>query len=1478
MNLRRRITKFILYIIIVTLFTGTFSTITSSAGPTNQAPVFGSPSPANGTTGNYWMSQLGDVQVSWIPWNIPINDPEGNRMTWTIQCNNGQTAGGTGAYNRTIYLALPSLSYSRTYKVWVNATDPIPAGSGLWTRSWYTFTTRGTSNNPPVLQRAPSPVNSSIGNPLSLSWSIRINDLEGNLFNWSIECSNGHRNSGTDASNGTKSLALSGLAYSTSYTVWVNATDPTPDGSGLYIRRWFTFTTKANNPPVFGTPSPVNGSTGNSLGFSWRIPISDPDGNSLNWRIECSNGQSASANGASGGTKSLSLSGLAPSKTYKVWVNATDPTGSGLYTRAWFTFTTQASGSNNPPVFGTPSPGNGSSGNRLYFSWSIPITDPEGTIFSWTIQCNNGQSNSGTDTSNGTQSLFLSQLAYSTTYKVWVNATDRTGSNVNTRKWYTFTTEPIYNVSIPTPISWSPITSEAGEVRDGPLVADINKDGRMEIIRSGQNGICVYDGITGALVWKHLMTMWDAHDPIEGIDLYKDGYIDIITSNGTGTIALSGKNGSTLWYNANAPLYNKHCVVGDIGTTSGNNFISNTPDGYPEVFVCTAGDENGSVLGRITALTHDGQIFAQIPTYFPCYGGLSLGDADHNGVYELYLCERNVGYDSNVVGKGVRAFWASNLTERWNHPEMLCSSHCPTLVDTNKDGKLEIVALDQTGGNGIAVYNASDGRVIHYSSIPGLRCHSQPTIYDIDGDGDLEIIVGGGSDAWGYPLIWDLYTWSPKAWLPFQCWEPPAIADLNGNGHVEILECTITNISIFDDNFVFRESIPLDNNRSDSGWYGMSMIVAQDIDNDGKLELVLNRNTRVYAYKTNGSVPTPLATSQFNYYSELRGRYPYSSPYRQTTPFVINEYPANESTNIPYNPQLSIYVYNNQQNLMNITISTNASGTWQPLKTYLKVPGGTYTTSTSGMTTPQKYYWWSINATDSTGEKTYKSYNFQTIGAGPNLPPYTPSNPFPNNNSTDISVTAGLSWTGGDPNGDPVKYDIYFGTTNPPTKIVSNQSALLYKPNTMNYNTHYYWKIIAWDNHSTSNESPIWGFITGPKVNSPPNLPSNPSPSNGATNIPLSTTLSWTGGDPDPGDTVTYDVYFGTTSSPPKVVSNQSALSYSTGTLTYHTTYYWSIIAWDQNHIKNSGGDNGIYPTWNFTTRSSSGSGGGGGSSGGSENIKPVANMSAGEPYKGVVNSEILFDGSKSYDPDGTITKWFWVFGDNTNGTGETVQHAYSKVGTYTVTLKVTDNNGTTNTDTTTCVITQPNRPPTKPIISGPTNGTKNTMYTYTANSTDADNDTIQYTFTWGDPLSRPQISGFLPNGSIFTVSHSWTAAGRYYVNVTVTDNQTKNFSTIIVYIDAIQARGIGYLIDNNGVGTYDTFYSDISKQITTAQKKDGNYLIDSNGDGKWDYTFNATTKELTKYQPPKTPGFEIIVAIGAIALVMFWKRKRTGQ
>lgn len=97
-------------------------------------------------------------------------------------------------------------------------------------------------------------------------------------------------------------------------------------------------------------------------------------------------------------------------------------------------------------------------------------------------------------------------------------------------------------------------------------------------------------------------------------------------------------------------------------------------------------------------------------------------------------------------------------------------------------------------------------------------------------------------------------------------------------------------------------------------------------------------------------------------------------------------------------------------------------------------------------------------------------------------------------------------------------------------------------------------------------------------VNHAPNVPSSPSPPDGANNQPINLDLTWSGGDPDAGDTVVYDVYFGTNNPPTALVPTGQTTTYSIGALNYNTTYYWKIVAKD-NHDSSSAG-----PAWSFTT------------------------------------------------------------------------------------------------------------------------------------------------------------------------------------------------------------------------------------------------------------------------------------------------------
>jgi hypothetical protein len=98
--------------------------------------------------------------------------------------------------------------------------------------------------------------------------------------------------------------------------------------------------------------------------------------------------------------------------------------------------------------------------------------------------------------------------------------------------------------------------------------------------------------------------------------------------------------------------------------------------------------------------------------------------------------------------------------------------------------------------------------------------------------------------------------------------------------------------------------------------------------------------------------------------------------------------------------------------------------------------------------------------------------------------------------------------------------------------------------------------------------------------NHPPNEPGNPEPADGAMGQDIDVNLNWAGGDPDPGDTVTYDVYFGANNSAPDdlLCDDVATLTCDPGPLDHGTTYYWYVVATDGVGASTSG------DTWDFTT------------------------------------------------------------------------------------------------------------------------------------------------------------------------------------------------------------------------------------------------------------------------------------------------------
>lgn len=95
-----------------------------------------------------------------------------------------------------------------------------------------------------------------------------------------------------------------------------------------------------------------------------------------------------------------------------------------------------------------------------------------------------------------------------------------------------------------------------------------------------------------------------------------------------------------------------------------------------------------------------------------------------------------------------------------------------------------------------------------------------------------------------------------------------------------------------------------------------------------------------------------------------------------------------------------------------------------------------------------------------------------------NRAPFPPIDPIPSNTMIDIQRNPVLYWTGMDPDGDILCFDVYFGTQNPPSKVVSNQSSSSFSPGVLSYKTTYFWMIQARDGFGGMTNGPLWSFST----------------------------------------------------------------------------------------------------------------------------------------------------------------------------------------------------------------------------------------------------------------------------------------------------------------------------------------------------------------------------------------------------------------
>jgi hypothetical protein len=177
--------------------------------------------------------------------------------------------------------------------------------------------------------------------------------------------------------------------------------------------------------------------------------------------------------------------------------------------------------------------------------------------------------------------------------------------------------------------------------------------------------------------------------------------------------------------------------------------------------------------------------------------------------------------------------------------------------------------------------------------------------------------------------------------------------------------------------------------------------------------------------------------------------------------------------------------------------------------------------------------------------------------------PDLPSDPNPGDGAIKVPLSPVLSWTAGS---NTLQHNVYLGTSSP-LMFQGTQSQTTFAPGTLAKDTWHYWRIDEVNPRGVT-IGPVWSF----KTVCPPDQASNPNPGDGATNVNINVTLSWT-----PGARATsHDVYFGT-QSPGTFQRNQTEITFVPGTLRSQTKYYWRI-----DEVNSDGKTTGT--VWSFTT------------------------------------------------------------------------------------------------------------------------------------------------------------------------------------------------------------------------------------------------------------------------------------------------------
>ena len=264
-----------------------------------------------------------------------------------------------------------------------------------------------------------------------------------------------------------------------------------------------------------------------------------------------------------------------------------------------------------------------------------------------------------------------------------------------------------------------------GRVTSSPTVADIDGNGRMEIVFGSDDKNLYVLRENGTLLWKFTTNGRVTSSPTVA-DIDGNGRMEIVFGSWDGNLYVLTGNGNRIFtYSVKSPIESSP-AIGDI-------------NGDQELEIVFGTNNN-----RLYALNYRRFLVWTYQTVDDVVSSPAVVDINKDGIDEIIIGS----CDGKIYCLKYSKFYSENknlmsgLFPLWSIQTGNDVFMSPAVGDIDRDGKMEIIF--GSGDNILYILNSSGFCWWHYKVNGTIK--SSPAIGDLDNDGNLEIVIGSDSN------------------------------------------------------------------------------------------------------------------------------------------------------------------------------------------------------------------------------------------------------------------------------------------------------------------------------------------------------------------------------------------------------------------------------------------------------------------------------------------------------------------------------------------------------------------------------------------------------------------------------------------------------------------------------------------------------------------------------------------------------------